>query len=62
MKIEFKSTARRVPHTDRFGVAGSRVQHVVEANLQGVTFVHDCNTAEEARNLVMFLSRYVGLE
>lgn len=62
MKIELKASSQRRAHTDRFGQPAVRIQHVVEVIIDGITFTHDCDTAEGAQRLVVHLSHVMGIK
>jgi hypothetical protein len=60
MRIQLRASSKKVSHVDRFGTPGFKVIHTVEAFIGGVSFYHECQTAETARALVERLT--IGLE
>lgn len=62
VKIEAKTGTRRVKHADRFGVVADRIVPVVEVWVDGICLVHDCESPEQARALVIRLTYALGVE
>lgn len=59
--IVFKTNSQKRTHVDRFGQTAVRIQHVVEAWIGGVPFIHDCDSAEAARELVIRMTQVMGV-
>lgn len=62
LKIEARTGTRKVKHTDRFGVPADRIVNVVELWVDGVCFVHDCDSPEQARAMVVRMLYALGVE
>lgn len=62
MKVEAKTGIRRVKHVDRFGIAGDRIVPVVELWVDGVCFVHECDSPEQARAMVIRVAYGLGID
>lgn len=62
MKIELKASSQRRAHTDRFGQPAERTQHIVVLQLEGISFYHDCESVEVAREVVLYLSQKLGIK
>lgn len=62
MKIEARTSTRRVKHVDRFGVVADRITPVAELWVDGICLVHECTSPEEARAMVIRLTYAFGVE
>ncbi len=62
MKIEVKSSTRKVKHADRFGVLGDKITPVVEVWIDGICMHHYCDSPEQARALAIRIARKLGVE
>lgn len=62
MKIEAKTGTRKNKHVDKFGVPGDRIVNVVELWIDGVCFIHDCESPEQARAMVIRIAYGLGID